>query len=188
MRVSSTLAMIGVVVLTALNKLEAADLLKQGSSIRNIPLILSMYLMIADQYKEGMNSWWSDQIEIKDWTRWPNRIVAYANQHNIELSDKTGIKNTDKLVQKFGGAICGKFPPKRKSGKDRWGYKRAHKDFTDEYGHRKTFFGRQMVVGGDAFDITQMTKEHRIEKSYLGDGKDPLDEMEGPPLKGIWKF
>jgi hypothetical protein len=187
MRVSSTLALIGVAVLTALNKLEAADLLKQGSSIKNIPVILSMYLMIGDVYKNEMNSCFSDHIKIKDWNRWPDRIVAYVHHHNIELSDKTGIQNTDKFVQNFSGQEYSKFPAKRKSGEDRWGYKRAHKDFTDMYGQRKTIFGRQMVIGGDAFDITKMPKKERIEKSYLGDGKDPIDEM-GPPPKGIWKF
>ena len=178
--------MIGVAVLTALNKLEAADLLKQGSSIKNISLILSMYLMIADHYKDAMSNWFSDRVRIKDWNRWPDRIVAYAHHHNIKLSDETGIKNTDKLVQNFGGAKYDKFPPKRKSGEDRWAYKKAHKDFADEYGHPKTI-GRQIVIGGNTFDITKMPKEVRIKKSYLGDGKDPLDEM-GPPPEGIWKF
>jgi hypothetical protein len=187
MRVSSTLALIGVAVLTALNKLEAANLLKHGSSIKNIPLILSIYLMIADDHKDEMNNWFSDQVGTKNWNLWPDRIVAYARHHNIKLSDETGIKNTDKLVQKFSGAEYGKFPRKRKSGEDRWGYKGAHKDFAEAYGHRKTLLGRELVIGGDAFDITKIPKEVRIQKSYLGDGKDPLDNM-GPLPEGIWKF
>ena len=183
----STLALIGVAVLTALNKLEAADLLKHGSSIKNIPLILSMYLMIADDHDDEMSHWFSYRLRIKNWTHWPDRIVAYARHHNIELSDETGIKNTDKLVQKFDKAKYDKFPPKRKSGVDRWGYKRTHKEFAETYGHRRTILGREMVIGGDGYDVTKIPKKERIQKSYGEEGKDPIDDM-GPLPEGIWKF
>ena len=179
--------MIGVAVLTALDKLEAADLLRQDSAIKNIPLVFSMYLKIADDCKDAMDVLLPVAISIRSWNRWPDRIVAYAQHHNIELSDETGIKNTNKLVQKFGAAKYDKFPAKRKGGEDRWGYKRVHKGFIDAYGYQRYIIGDRKFIGGDAFDITKMDKEERIEKSYIEDGKDPLDEM-GPPPEGIWKF
>lgn len=177
-RVSSALALIGVAVLTALHKLEKLRLLKSGSEIKNIPLILSLYLKLATDQADAIDYAYELPISIENWDLWPEYVVAYAEHHSIELSDETGVKGTTERKEKFNGFEYDDLPGK-KNQIDRWGYKSAHKEFVEQYGH-----GR--VIGGDQYLIPKMSKKERIKASYV-DGKDPLAEM-GPLPEGIWKF
>lgn len=166
-----------------MDRLASAGLLTPNSEIKNIPLILSLYLKLADDQADAMDYGGELPIKIDHWEYWPDGIVAYAKHHNIELSDETGVKGTSELVEKFSNADYVKFP---KNSDDRWGYKRIHGKFVKLYSRSPT--GK--VIGGDHHVITKMSKKERIRASYMpvkrGKGKDPLEEMGPPP--GIWKF
>ena len=90
-RVSSTLMVIGSALLTTLNMLEQANLLKVGSSIPNIPTILSMYFEWIPNFGDAISSCDSED--------WPQQIVAYAEKHDIEIK---GLYNVTENLEGFG--------------------------------------------------------------------------------------
>jgi len=158
MRVCETVHIVGLAILSTLNILEQADLLKNNSIIPNMPLILSLFLGFLGGFANVMSLRDEDQD-------WPNAITAYAEKHNIEIKGKYGVTKK-----------C--YPAHRLSSKklalvmavasiDKWKFKQRYREFSAAYGN-----------GGVEFDITKMSKAERRAKAF--DNKDPLDEM--PPV------
>lgn len=120
-RLCETIDAIGQALLTALNVLERADLLKPDSKVKNLPVVLSMFLYFAGDLDDtgamerDMSGAAKEQI-------WPNAVVAYANEHDIDLKGK-GVYGIADTVDKFDDMELKAF--KKKAGPDRWGWKKA---------------------------------------------------------------
>jgi len=74
-RAQLTLNLIGCAVLTTIAQLEREGLLTPDSAIKDLALILSEYLDIADSFEPSGF----------DPDGWNNHIVGYAKKHNIDL-------------------------------------------------------------------------------------------------------
>jgi hypothetical protein len=157
-RVCETLQIAGLAILSTLNILEQADLLKNNSIIPNIPLILSLFQGFLRDFTNIMSS----RDENQDW---PNAITAYAEKHKIEIKGKYGVTKEYYRSQKLSSK---KLTLVRSVASiDKWEFKARYREFSAAYGN-----------GGAEFDITKMSKAERIAKAL--DNKDPLDEM--PPV------
>lgn len=157
-RVYETLQIVGHTVLSTLNILEQADLLKNDSVIPNIPLILSLFLGFLGNFADAM----SVRGENQDW---PNAITAYAEKHDIKIKGKYGISGKHYRADRLSAkkiALVGKA-----ASVDKWKFKQRYKEFSAAYGN-----------GGVEFDITKMPVAERKAKAF--DNEDPLDEM--PPV------
>lgn len=144
--------MVGLAILSTLNILEQADLLKNGSIIPNIPLILSLFLGILGGFTNIM----SDEDQ-----GWPNAITAYAEKYNIKIKGKYGVTEKNYRSKKPSLVWVA-------ASTDKWRFKSRYRTFAKAYGH-----------GGVVFDITKMPKDERIAKAL--DNKDPLDVMPPVP-------
>jgi hypothetical protein len=157
-RVCETLQIVGLTVLSTLNILEQADLLKNDSVIPNIPLILSLFLGFLGNFADAMSVRGEDQD-------WPNAITAYAEKHDIKIKGKYGITEKHYRANRLSAkkiALVGKA-----ASVDKWKFKQRYREFSAAYGN-----------GGVEFDITKMPEAERKAKAF--DNEDPLDEM--PPV------
>lgn len=157
-RVYETLQTVGLAILSTLNMLEQADLLKNDSIIPNIPLILSLFLGFLGDFANDMSLRGEDQD-------WPNAITAYAEKHEIKIKGKYGVTGKHYRANRLSTkkiALVGKA-----ASVDKWNFKQRYREFSAAYGN-----------GGVEFDITKMSKAERRAKAF--DNKDPLDEM--PPV------
>ncbi|KAF1811723.1 hypothetical protein P152DRAFT_474446 [Eremomyces bilateralis CBS 781.70] len=148
---AQTLALVGQALLTGLNVLERADLLKPDSKIKNIGLVVGLFLSLAAMHTDAMDD-----------EEWPSQAIAYCKSHNVEIK---GLYDSDELVaQADEGLDLEDFedPP----GPDRFNFKRMFKDLSDRYG----------PLGGSKYDIVKMSKKERIAASY--DKEDPLDKAD----------
>ncbi|PVH69177.1 hypothetical protein DL98DRAFT_598877 [Cadophora sp. DSE1049] len=155
MRVSDTLQIVGLAILSTLNILEQADLLKNDSIIPNIPLILSLFLGFLGDFVNAMSLRDEDQD-------WPNAITAYAEKHNIEIKGKYGV--TKKYYPAHSLSSKKLALVRAVASTDKWKFKQRYRVFSATYGN-----------GGVEFDITKMSRAERRAKAF--DHKDPLDEM-----------
>lgn len=164
-RASATVDMISTVLLTSLNALERADLLASDSKVKNIALVLSMFLALARTMSDAMEIDMHGQSEQQTW---PNAIVAYAKGHNIEIK---GVYGIDEIIHDFDDTNIADF--KNKPGPDRWRFKNKFKEFTIRWaadGSKKNAIGRA------AYYITKMSAAER--KKYNFDREDPLDKID----------
>lgn len=152
-RVYETLQIVGLTVLSTLNMLEQADLLKNDSVILNIPLVLSLFLGFLGDFADAMSFRGKDQD-------WPNAITAYAEKHNIKIKGKYGI--TGKHYPSKNVALV-----RMAASADKWKFKQRYRKFSADYGN-----------GGVEFDITEMSEAERKAKAF--DNEDPLVIM--PPV------
>jgi hypothetical protein len=89
-RLSGTLFIIGVLVLSTLNRLEQANLLILNSPIPNISVILSTFFEWVPKFGDAMS--------IGEQQVWPNQMVAYAQKHDIKI---TGLYNVDEDLENY---------------------------------------------------------------------------------------
>lgn len=80
-RVGTTFHVIGIATLSILNLLEGERLLQNASPIKNIPLVLALYLLWSKDFEDAM-----DSASIEDAGHWPHQVIAYAVKHDIELA------------------------------------------------------------------------------------------------------
>lgn len=166
-RVSATLQLIGKAVLTGLNALDRADLLKPDSKVKSIGLVLSFFLNVAENGGESMMTDLNDKQHDKP-QDWPNKIVCYAKTHDIPLNVR---RNFESTVEEFDTLKPGKLG--RKEGEDRWGWKTDFKKFVSQYGKTHVGEPKARKIGGSTFSIFKMPKQQRIKHSF--DKVDPLD-------------
>lgn len=157
-RVCETLQIVGLAILSTLNILEQADLLKNDSIIPNIPLILSLFLGFLGDFANAMSLRDEDQD-------WPNAITAYAEKHNIKIKGKYGVTKKYYRAHRLSSKKLALV--RAVASIDKWKFKQRYREFSVAYGN-----------GGIEFDITKMSKAERRAKAF--DDKDPLDEM--PPV------
>ncbi|KAF2496641.1 hypothetical protein BU16DRAFT_525798 [Lophium mytilinum] len=168
-RFCATVDTIGRALLTALNALERADLLKPDSKVKNLPMVLSMFLSIADDL-DGVGALENDMLGADNDRTWLHAVVAYAQAHDIDLKGK-GIYGTAEAVYKFDGMDMEDF---KKAGPDRWGFKTVFKTFTAHWAAPSG--PKKKTLGGESFDIIKKSAAYR--KKHAFDRKDPLDMMD----------
>ncbi|KAF2813464.1 uncharacterized protein BDZ99DRAFT_460703 [Mytilinidion resinicola] len=169
-RLCATVDAIGRALLTALNALERADLLKPDSKVKNLPMVLSMFLSLASDL-DGTGAMERDMLGADKDQTWPHAVVAYARAHDIDLKGK-GIYGSAETVDKFDDMGMEDF--KKKAGPDRWGFKTAFKAFTAHWAAPSG--PKKKTLGGEFFDIIKKSSAYR--KKHAFDGKDPLDKMD----------
>lgn len=156
-RVEDILELVGLVLLTTLNNLAIDGLLRSDGPVKDLELVISLFL-----------HWIASYIEDKD-ISWPHQVIVYANLAHLKL-DK--LHNMQAILDQFPEDEIPKrliknvnAPPKL----DKFGFKRKWGLYVGQYG----LFRR---VGGQGFDITKMPVKER--KKYHFDGKDPLEGMD----------
>jgi hypothetical protein len=85
---SDTLFILGLAILSTLNRLEQADLLKANSPIPNLSMVLTTIFEWVGNFE--------DAISIGKEQVWPSQIVAYAEKHGIELNT---VYNAEEMLE-----------------------------------------------------------------------------------------
>ncbi|KAH8703881.1 hypothetical protein BGW36DRAFT_414257 [Talaromyces proteolyticus] len=157
-KVTAIFSIIVRMVLSVLAKLEGLELLKPDSEVRNLSLVMALYIEETGSFRsDGYIS--ADEPERRsktfkfDAARFDNYLVTYARKYNIKPQ---GLPDTDKNVEKLDDI---ELPA---AGKDPWGWNVALKKYWRDYGPK---------IGGDDLDITTFT------------GKDPLSRKEIQAIK-----
>lgn len=147
-----------------LARLEAEKLLDDNSAVKNLGLIMALYIKIASVFRA--NSLLEEDAEevcttpapytwIPD--RFDDYINAYATRFGITLR---GLDDIDEMTANLNTNVS--LPA---SGGD-WEWSKALKEY------RAEFPGEAGVIGGDNLDITTYTAAERKQQSF--DRKDPL--------------
>lgn len=113
-RVSATINVVGTALLAALNTLDRDGLLKPDSEIKDISLVMGLFLEIAAIFEDAMS------ID-EEGQKWPEYIMTYAKEKCIELGDPPfGI--AENLKEADTGA---KLPTRSgKAAEDRFNFKK----------------------------------------------------------------
>lgn len=114
-RACDALKLIGVAFLSLLDVLERAEHLKSNSEFKDLAIVMSMYLIWAQEWDADT---WNESTQ---W--WDVKILKYAQDHKIDLTKAppklaaSTVKNIKPRAQKQKA-----WP---KAGADRWGFKKA---------------------------------------------------------------
>lgn len=147
-----------------LARLEAENLLDDNSAVKNLGLIMALYIKLASVFRDG-SLLEEDAEEVctepSRYTWIPDRfddyINAYAAKFGITLRC---LDDIDEMTAKLNTGVS--LPA---SGGN-WEWSKAFKSYQEEYP------GEAARIGGDSLDITTWTAGERKEKSF--DRKDPL--------------
>ena len=118
-RNAKVVALFGTALLSTIDVLIQQDLFKEGSSIRNLGLILSLFIGFAEDCC-------SDLCE-KGESDWKKRVVLLAQDHGVEIKGPYGI---EEQLQSMRNEIA----DEKDDGEDEW---EDIDDSDDEDGHRK---------------------------------------------------
>ncbi|KAL6233293.1 hypothetical protein BDW75DRAFT_215624 [Aspergillus navahoensis] len=169
--VKSTFHLLGQMFLTMLATFESRDLLKPDSEVKNVGMVMSLYLSLADELRDYFES---DDDGEPDLSRFDHYILAYAKKYNIKLQ---GPSKTDELVKAIEDEDDEiKLPA---PSADPWEWAKAYRTYAKEYGAIAMI--QKKAMGGDSFDITSWTSSRR--KQYSFGGKDPLGKEEMKAIK-----
>lgn len=148
-----------------LARLEAQNLLTQTSEVKNLGLIMALYIKAVADLRSGFLL--EDEEEVTDatftWTpsNFEDYINAYSTKYGITLHGPPGI---DDLTSNLDSDVT--LPTAEAS----WGWTSAYKAYKRSHGN----------IGGDGLDITTWSSADR--KKYRFDSKDPL---KAPELKAL---
>lgn len=147
-----------------LARLEAEELLDDNSAVKNLGLIMALYIKVASVFRAGSLLEEDEEEVCTTPTRYtwiPDRfddyINAYANKFGItlrgldDIDGMTANLKTDVSLPASGG---------------NWGWSKALQQYRAEYP------GEASGIGGDSLDITTYTAAERKQQSF--DRKDPL--------------
>jgi hypothetical protein len=158
--------------LAMLAKLERQDLLKPDSEIKNLGVIMAMYIKLTDHLRsndvlpdDDLSDDEDDEISDEDNesfnpTNFDAYILAYATKYNVKL---LGLSNIDDLVGELEKVDL------PAAGDDPWGWIAAFEEYVGP------------SIGGDSLDITSWSSAERKAKSF--DNKDPLGKKERDMIK-----
>ncbi|KAK7941337.1 uncharacterized protein PG986_013724 [Apiospora aurea] len=172
-RVNKTIKAIGTMFLTALNELDKAGLLKADSPIKDLGLVMAVYLeWPSDLGDYGFEDDDSGEVDAEDAKpNWRTSVVTYAKKASIDLAT-SGVFAADELVtsleEKDGASIA---PLAGQAKADRWGWE-------------KTLASLKKLsakFGGKEYDITQWTRAERAKHAF--NKKGPLANIPEKELK-----
>ncbi|KAL5043050.1 hypothetical protein BDW71DRAFT_188819 [Aspergillus fruticulosus] len=169
--VKSTFRLLGQMFLTMLATFESRNLLKPDSEVKNVGMVMALYLSLADELREYFES---DDDGQPDFSRFDHYILAYAKKYNMELQ---GPSKTDELVEAIEDEDDEVKLPAPSA--DPWNWDKAYKTYAKEYGAISMI--QKKGMGGDSFDITSWTSARR--KQYSFSKKDPLGKEEMNAIK-----
>lgn len=113
-RVCDTLNAVGTAFLAALNNLDREGLLKPDSEIKDLALVMGLFLDLTDHFEDAMTCGEEEQ-------QWPSYLVALAKEKGIELTLPIGIK---KRVEEYDNDA--ELPqPTGKAAEDRFNFKKV---------------------------------------------------------------
>ncbi|KAI9693573.1 MAG: hypothetical protein M1820_009139 [Bogoriella megaspora] len=164
-RYRDTIQLAGCAFLSALNRLDLAKKLTADSDFKDIPLVMSLYVRFEDQFGEGFAKYDRE---------WSEDVVAYAARNGINI---TGISGIEKVVKKKLETINMDHFIIDKPKKDEWQWKKAFKDFKDDYVGALPFHrchSGKPQLGGEEFNIIKWTSKKRAEFNF--EHKDPVPE------------
>lgn len=173
-----TAKMIGRLFLAMLSRLEALNLLSDGSPVKNLGLMMTMYIRQASTFREGSLLEDDDEEKLtKPSFKWePGRfddyIHAYANKYGIRLY---GVDNIDEVTAELKEVSL------PATGEHLWDWPAKFEEFKEDGAFPRLVGGRPAVFGGDSLDITSWTSAMR--KKYSFGKKDPLGKKELDALK-----
>ncbi|KAE8364716.1 hypothetical protein BDV27DRAFT_111365 [Aspergillus caelatus] len=156
--------------LTMLTKLESQGLLGPGSEIKNLGMVMALYLCTTSDIRAyGICEGNDDKTnKIAAFYNSDEKILAYAKKYNIELR---GPCNLDSYVKDLDQV---ELPPAKD---DPWGWAAVLKQYEKLHGRER----KKPKIGGIQYDITAMSSAERRESSY--NGKDPLKKSEIDKIK-----
>lgn len=146
--------------LTMLATLERNALLKPDSEVKNLGMIMALYIRLAG---DEMPNYSIDLDPAGD-------VLAYATKFNIEPLDLSGMENVDEVKALASKAVL---PACDAKNDDPWEWTKGLKEYQAEYKHEK--------IGGDRLDITTWTSADRKKHSFTK--KDPMDKQMIDALK-----
>lgn len=161
-----------------LARLEAKNLLSDGSEVKNLGLIMGLYIRLAATMRDG--SLLEDNgVEINKkpaftWkpSRFDDYIHAYANKFGITLR---GVDNLDEVTAELEDVSV------IISDEAAWGWTDSFKSYSKDYARGSPMGGSKAKIGGDQFDITAWSSAER--KAHSFNNKDPLTKQDRDALK-----
>jgi hypothetical protein len=185
--VYATAKLIGRLFLTMLANLKSKKQLSDKSEVKNLGVIMALYLQLAadlrahdvleeDDDEEDGDKDSEDDVSVEyNETSWDSYVLAYAKKYKITLK---GPQNLDKLT-----ADCDDEVELPKATKDPWRWSNAFVEYVRECGIPSfAFRGQKRTdIGGDGLDITTWSSAER--KKYSFKNKDPLGKKEIAAIK-----
>lgn len=181
--------------LAMLARLEKESLLGKDSEIKNLGLIMGLFMGFASDGKPcGLMEWSDDEETIKSakykkkWNpnSFANHILAYARKYDIDLVSRPDM---DKLIDKASEHVDLPVPDPKTKRADPFGFAKALQNYEANLEGIKDWMtfaisgreSRHYGIGGDNFDITTWSSAARKEKAF--DKKDPLEREQINALK-----
>ncbi|PLB44596.1 hypothetical protein P170DRAFT_367737 [Aspergillus steynii IBT 23096] len=157
--------------LTMLATLEARDLLKPDSEIKNLGVVMAIYMKYINcELNDGSN----DTDPKFKFSQAHGNILAYAKKHGIALRGPAG---TDELVEELQDEQDEINVPAK--GDDPWNWAGGLKKYEKDHAVKNS--GHKKAIGGDNMDITTWSVAERKEHSF--NGKDCFSKKEIDALK-----
>ncbi|KAK4247457.1 hypothetical protein C7999DRAFT_14520 [Corynascus novoguineensis] len=172
--------LVGRVFLAMLSRLERIGRLKPDSEVKNLSLIMSLYIRLAYTLRENdiFTGRRTDKVELKaadgsaesytfDLNKFDGYICGYADRHNITIPDTS-----------IDAGLADSLPIQTPD--DPWNTPAALLHYVENYGKME---GPEDTpsIGGDKYDITTWKIVERKKASYTG--RDPFSRKELERLK-----
>ncbi|KAE8141085.1 hypothetical protein BDV38DRAFT_238650 [Aspergillus pseudotamarii] len=156
--------------LTMLAKLESQGLLGPDSEIKNLGMVMALYLCAPSDIRAyGICEGNDDKTNnVAAFYNSDEKILAYAKKYNIELR---GPCDLDSYVEALDQV---ELPPAKD---DPWSWAAVLKQYEKLHGQER----KKPKIGGIQYDITAMSSAERRKSSY--NGKDPLKKSEIDKIK-----
>lgn len=140
-----------------LASLEAKNLLSESSELKDLGLVMALYMQMAGSLRAEISILEDSSKE----ARFDDYILAYANKHAIPL---VGPDDIDDIAAACDGTV--KLPAATAKKPDPWGAAAAIKKHAKTHGK----------IGGDKHDIMAMSSFERAAHNF--GKKDPLGKKE----------
>ncbi|KXT18473.1 hypothetical protein AC579_2240 [Pseudocercospora musae] len=173
-------AIIGCVILTALNELDRIGQLKKDSKFRDLGHVMALYLLFSKTHDTTEIEYGAHDLdgdrEVAETIDWQDALVAYAEKAGVDLLDQ-GVSGINEVLAKVVG-----YTDIGKAKVERWKWTELLKGYREDYLTRTSVLRLATDnIGGGHYDITKWDPEQRAKCAF--DHKDPLtrvsDEVSG---------
>lgn len=162
-----------------LSRLEAKGLLCDGSEVKNLGLIMALYIKLARELRDGslLEEKWLDCTSKPVSFRWyPSRFEDYINAYALKFGiTLQGMDDIDLLTAGLDTDV------ELAAHEASWDWDRTFRGYCRRYAMAPPMGGKEAMIGGDQLDITAWTSAER--KRFHMDKKDPLSKKDLDNLK-----